>query len=127
MTEIVTEMAFVVEGQPVPKQSFKKSAHGRYTPQLQADWQEEVGWAARQSMNQKGFQPANEKQPLCVTLNFILTDKRRRDLDNLSKAVLDACNGILWGDDCQIVSLTITKTIGLIACVEVLVRWESQI
>lgn len=31
------------------------------------------------------------------------------DCDNLAKFVLDACNGILWRDDCQIVSLKATK------------------
>lgn len=31
------------------------------------------------------------------------------DLDNCIKAILDAANGILWKDDCQIVSLLATK------------------
>lgn len=31
------------------------------------------------------------------------------DLDNVAKAILDACNGIVWADDKQVVELRITK------------------
>lgn len=34
----------------------------------------------------------------------------RPDIDNLAKLVLDAANGVLWVDDSQIVSLTLTKS-----------------
>lgn len=33
------------------------------------------------------------------------------DVDNLAKGILDACNGILWRDDSQIVDLHIVKYI----------------
>lgn len=33
------------------------------------------------------------------------------DIDNLAKGILDACNGILWNDDSQIVQLFIFKFI----------------
>jgi len=33
-------------------------------------------------------------------------DTPRADTDNLMKAILDACNGVLWGDDDQIVKLS---------------------
>ena len=32
-----------------------------------------------------------------------------KDADNLAKGLLDALNGVLWRDDAQIVSLTVTK------------------
>jgi Holliday junction resolvase RusA-like endonuclease len=47
-----------------------------------------------------------------VLINFDLKDKRRVDLDNLSKAILDACNGIVWVDDKQIIDLHLTKRTG---------------
>lgn len=34
------------------------------------------------------------------------------DVDNVAKAVLDACNGILWDDDRQVVCLTVKKFYG---------------
>ena len=50
-----------------------------------------------------------------VDLEFGLTagnilGKRSGDVDNLAKGVLDACNGILWADDSQVVKLTTAKT-----------------
>lgn len=39
------------------------------------------------------------------------TNKRYGDIDNLAKAILDACNGILWIDDSLIVDLHISKHI----------------
>ena len=31
------------------------------------------------------------------------------DVDNLAKAVLDACNGLLWADDGQVVELVVRQ------------------
>ena len=49
------------------------------------------------------------KKELSVKLNFYKprkpTAKNYGDVDNLVKAVLDACNGVLWTDDSQIVEL----------------------
>lgn len=36
-----------------------------------------------------------------VMMVFTCKDLRRRDVDNLAKNILDACNGILWTDDHQ--------------------------
>ncbi|MFB3079573.1 MAG: RusA family crossover junction endodeoxyribonuclease, partial [Lysobacterales bacterium] len=58
--------------------------------------------------------------PVAVTMCFNLerpktvTEKRllpwtKPDLDNLAKAVLDACNGILWEDDARICDLILRK------------------
>lgn len=44
---------------------------------------------------------------------FKATSKRFGDADNLAKAIMDACNGVVWKDDAQIVSLTAEKFQGL--------------
>jgi len=44
---------------------------------------------------------------LDITLFF--GDKRRRDVDNFNKLVLDSLQGIVFEDDSQIQKLTITK------------------
>lgn len=38
-----------------------------------------------------------------------LPHDRKPDADNLAKAILDACNGILWRDDAQLVQLAVEK------------------
>jgi crossover junction endodeoxyribonuclease RusA len=48
--------------------------------------------------------------PLAVQIDVFPPDHRRRDIDNLQKALLDALqHGRAYHDDSQIVSLTITK------------------
>jgi len=48
--------------------------------------------------------------PLAVQIDVFPPDHRRRDIDNLQKALLDALqHGGAYHDDSQIVSLTITK------------------
>ena len=37
---------------------------------------------------------------------------KRPDADNMLKAVLDGCNGVVWKDDCQVVQLYATKVYG---------------
>lgn len=39
------------------------------------------------------------------------SSKRYGDCDNLAKGILDACNGILWKDDSQIVDLHVEKAV----------------
>jgi crossover junction endodeoxyribonuclease RusA len=46
--------------------------------------------------------------PLRVELAFVRPDKRKRDLDNVAKAVLDFCtDNKIWDDDSQIEHLTL--------------------
>jgi len=40
-----------------------------------------------------------------VTIRFFCAYRQRKDLDNMTKLVLDACNGIVWVDDSQVTSL----------------------
>ena len=107
----ITGIAFFVPGHPVPKQSFVYDGKGRggHTKPEAKAWQDMVRVRCRESMNM--CIPAFEMMtgPVSLQLGFVLPDRRRRDLDNLSKAVADSMNGILYKDDCQIVKLEITK------------------
>jgi len=55
------------------------------------------------------------KKPLIgkVKLNVlvVLADKRRRDVDNFLKPILDGLNKIAYLDDSQVYELTVSKTI----------------
>lgn len=98
------EVSFTVQGVAVPKQSFRFSRYGNHQPEGVREWQATVSFAARRAWD---GQPVS--CPLAVSILFVLPDHRRRDLDNLSKGVLDALNGVLWKDDCQITILHLEK------------------
>lgn len=40
-----------------------------------------------------------------VTLRFFCSGRQRKDLDNMTKLVLDACTGLVWVDDSQVTAL----------------------
>lgn len=51
-----------------------------------------------------------EDERLHVILDVFPPDKRRRDLDNVCKAVLDACtHAAIWADDSQIDRLEVNR------------------
>jgi crossover junction endodeoxyribonuclease RusA len=57
-----------------------------------------------------GPQPPRLVGPLAVTLSVWLPDRRKRDLDNLIKPVLDACTAAgVWIDDSQVAALSIAR------------------
>jgi Holliday junction resolvase RusA-like endonuclease len=98
-------MKFIVLGNPIPKQSYRAKAGGGYQPKRLTEWQENIGWVAKEAM---GIRPPI-KSDAEVWIAFYRKDNRRVDLDNLSKAVLDACNGIIWEDDRQVTQLHLSK------------------
>jgi Holliday junction resolvase RusA-like endonuclease len=107
MTEDIS-ISFVVQGEAVPKQSFRFAAGGRsfQKPRVTA-WEEVVrlsGMAAR---------PKPSKEQMAggwsVALTFYRKSRRAVDIDNLSKAVLDALQGVLWDNDRLVVELHVGK------------------
>ena len=97
---------FSVVGVPVPKQSFRYDGNGRgHTDERVEAWQHLVRVAAKAAMI--GFEPIQGR--VKVELVFGLPDRVRRDVDNLSKGVLDACRKIVFVDDTQVVDLHVVK------------------
>lgn len=101
-------LTFWVPGEPRAKQSFRYAGRGSFTPARIKAWQADVGWAAQQAMRAHGLYDPIEGS-VVVILHFHLGNRRRIDLDNLSKGTLDGLNKIVWADDQQIQRLTITK------------------
>ena len=76
-----------------------KKAHG-YTPERTRDFEDKVGWALRQAKVRR-----NDTDLLGVRAIFHVGGNwdTRPDLDNCLKALLDACNVIVYADDQQVV------------------------
>ena len=100
-------LSFAMTGNPLPKQSFRVSKNGGYTEERISAWQKSVGWRAKLAM--AGMEPFTGK--LEVWIEFFRGNELRVDLDNLSKAILDSCNQIVWMDDQQVVALHLYKQV----------------
>lgn len=62
-----------------------------------------------------------KKKRLAASLGQVRATKKP-DADNVLKAIKDACNGIVWADDAQVVTLTVRKLYHADPCVVVAVR-----
>ena len=94
---------FTVYGQAVAKQSFRYVRGGGYTPASVLGWEHAVRVEARQFDMMHG--------DIEVSIEFFLKDRHRKDLDNLSKAILDSIKHVLFDDDSQVVKLTLSKSV----------------
>jgi Holliday junction resolvase RusA-like endonuclease len=99
---------FRVDGNPLPKQSARVTKHGAYIPARIKAWQDQIAWAAKAAM--AGEDPYTGD--VALETIFYRKDTRRCDIDNLNKAVWDACNGIVWEDDSQVVEVKSYKYTG---------------
>jgi len=112
-------ISFFVPGRPRSTQTGSVvRVKGRAIPlRMNTPWSAYVGLIARQHAPQMPLDG-----PLALTLEFSrLRPKHGRhvcpvtrpDLENLSKGLLDALQGILYHDDAQIVELGLRKVYGL--------------
>ena len=101
------ELRFSVHGVPRPKERPRKGASGKfYTPAATRSYEGLVRFFAAAAA--KGC-PFPTSTRLAVSLSVYWPDQRRRDIDNAAKAILDACNGILWMDDSQVDELHVYR------------------
>jgi Holliday junction resolvase RusA-like endonuclease len=140
MTFAVT---FMVDGTPVAKGRPRFAKRGKfvqtYTPQKTKDYESLVMDAASAAMGVteplttpiKVFIhirmpiPASFSKKMrqdCIEQRIRPTKKP--DWDNIAKAITDACNGIVYVDDCQIVDAHVTKKYSEWAGVDVIVMEE---
>ena len=68
------------------------------------DLKESYQWQIKSQYHSK---PLAVGRKLTATLYF--GDKRTHDVDNYSKLLLDACTGLLWEDDKQVMEMTVRK------------------
>ena len=122
---------FTVDGTAVPKQRPRISGRQAYTPKKTRDYEERVREAFRSSYH--GFLPVypkdapvracieivqaipkswSNKKHLKAERGEIVPTSRNGDVDNIAKSILDALNGYVYLDDCQVTTLMITKRYG---------------
>lgn len=122
---------FIVPGQPVAKGRPKFARRGKnvvaYTPAKTAAYESRVQHAAGAAM--AGREPTARPVRLVVSLALEVPaswSKKRRalaiagtiratkkpDADNVLKGLKDGCNGIVWKDDAQVVSIELSKAYG---------------
>lgn len=94
---------FEVPGEPRSKGRPRVTQRGTYTPKetLVAERIVRDAWRAT------GKEPFQFQ--LLVEIDFYNGNKRRRDLDNMAKLVLDALNKEAYDDDNQVVELNLRK------------------
>lgn len=98
---------FRVEGKPIPKARPRVTRGHTYTDDRTVTWEAEVAIAAKRAMGNTPFIPGR----LSVGLTFDGA-RKNADIDNLAKAVLDAMNEVVYGDDSQIDRLFLARIPG---------------
>lgn len=99
---------FTIPGPPVPAQRVRKGkkrsgAPVWYLPEPSASYQTHVATIARAAASMVKPSWRADCERFGVELFFYKSDRRHRDIDNLMKNILDACNKVLYVDDSRIV------------------------
>ena len=101
---------FCVEREPLPQPRPRFSRYGGvYFPQAFQEYKATISKAAVQAMAGREPLTGELKAVLKFFRKYKTISRRYGDCDNLSKAVLDACNGIVYADDSQIISVVSNK------------------
>ncbi len=98
-------LRFEVPGPPVPKGRPRFGKGHAYTPKRTRAYELSVAWhatAARGSIN---------RWPIDARYRVVIEAATPHDLDNVAKAILDACNGLLWNDDRQVDDLRVVRVV----------------
>ena len=106
--------SFTVHGEPVSKQRARVTGRGTYTPAKTREAEAEVRnrYFASLDLLASDADDRDEDGSYAVHITFTNGNRRRRDLDNMTKLVLDALNGVAWVDDVQVVEIRATKVQG---------------
>lgn len=111
------QFTFTYRGK-VRGQGRPRFAHGHaYESKMDRQYKQDLAW---QYKAQRG--PHFGNQPLSVTIDVmralpkstpklvaVMDDVKKPDCDNIAKALLDALNGLAFGDDAQVVALVVRK------------------
>jgi len=99
----IRAVKFTVMGEPRSKQRPRVTQRGTFTPKetIEAEKRVRDGWRMAGE--------AKFEYQVIVDLRFFNGNKRRRDIDNMAKLVLDALNKEAFDDDYQVVGVNMYK------------------
>jgi Holliday junction resolvase RusA-like endonuclease len=132
---------FTIPGQPVAKGRPKFTVQGGfakvYTPKKTADYEALIAGIATRAMAGRTPSAApievmlelrmeiptswTKAKRLAASIGTVRATKKP-DADNVLKGVKDACNGIVWVDDSQVVVITVRKLYHAEPCVVIAIR-----
>lgn len=114
---MVAAYSFTIPGRPVPKararaRSVRNKRTGKIrlvftTPKKTKAYEKHVGWCGLAARPEGWLMDAAYD----VTLYFVLPDRRRADIDNMEKSILDGLNKIAWNDDHQVTRVVKEKIV----------------
>ena len=97
----------VIPGRPVPKGRPRFGRNGQvYTPKKTREYEELVGWYAKQCMTE----PLEGN--IVLHIKVYVANNIFPDLDNIAKAIMDGLNGVAYKDDRQVMCLTVQRLMG---------------
>jgi len=100
-------MYFTLPGEPVCKGRPRFLRNGAtYTDAKTRAAEAAIGWAYREAAGAAARPLAGQVQ---IGMLFCVGTRRRKDLDNMVKLVMDALNRLAWRDDSQVVSIVAIK------------------
>ena len=119
----MSEISFVIPGQPKGKARPRVTRNGTYTPKATREFEALIRSCYAKNCGSFSFPPG---VPLCATIHAYFAipksySKKQRearvfhphpkkpDADNIAKAVLDSLNGLAFSDDGAIAHLIIRK------------------
>jgi len=119
-------VSFVVRGHPEPQPRVKAVRMGKHvkivTPRTADEWREAVAAASRIAWREDPLERPIEVQILVYVARpkylmkasadpgaVPLASRGAGDCDNFAKAILDAMEGIVFVNDCQVARLTVEK------------------
>jgi Holliday junction resolvase RusA-like endonuclease len=100
-------VATTIDGDPLskerPRTTLTKNGKRRtYTPPTTQRAEAAIGWALRAALPKPVIARAGA---FAARLGFFTKTRKPRDLDNMIKLVMDACNKLVWNDDKQVLRL----------------------
>jgi Holliday junction resolvase RusA-like endonuclease len=121
------KIRFTIHAEPVGKARPRVTKNGTFTPKATRQYEQLVkqeyktqaavqfgGWFADRQVSVKIR--AYFKIPVSASLKRredmtrgVIVPKKRPDIDNISKIILDSLNGAAWVDDAQVVALEVQK------------------
>lgn len=96
-------ISFTVAGEPKSKQRPRVTQRGTFTPKETLEAEKRV----RKAWRELGV--SKFEHQVIVRLEFYNGNKRRRDIDNMAKLILDALNREAFDDDYQVVGVNMYK------------------